>query len=137
MANALFDHWKEELHDAAYNIISATLKMDLIDTADDNPAVASDDFYDDITGAAVEATATLGSKSNTTPGNGALDAADGSWSSVSGDQCEETLGWVDTGGGASTDPLVFSMDTFSSGMPVTPNSGDINFSFNASGIFSY
>lgn len=137
MANALFDFWKEELHDAAYNIISATLKQDLIDTADDNPAVATDDFYNDIAAGAAVATATLGSKSNTSPGNGALDAADGTWSSVSGDQSEEVLGWVDTGGASSTDPLVYSMDTFSSGMPVTPNGGDINFSFNASGIFSY
>ncbi len=137
MANALFDFFKEELHDAAYNLITGTVKQDLIDTADDNPDTAVDDFYDDITGAAVEATATLGSKSNTTPGNGAFDAADGTWSAVTGDECEEVLGWLDTAGAASTDPLIYSMDTFSAGMPVTPNGGDINFTFNASGIFSY
>lgn len=134
--NGIFDFWKEELHDASYDIISADLKQELIDQDDVEPSTSTHDFFDDISAASV-ASATLGSKSNTTPGNGALDAADGSWSSVTGDQAEEVVGWVDTGGVSSTDPLVYKMDTFTSGMPVTPNSGDINFAFHASGIFSY
>lgn len=137
MANALFDFFKEELHDASYNVISGTVKQDLIDTSDDDPSVSADDFYDDITSAAIEATATLTGKSNTSPGNGALDAADGSWSSASGDPCEEVLGWLDTAGVGSTDPLIYSLDSFSSGMPVTLNGGDVNYTVNASGLYSY
>lgn len=134
MANALFNSIKGSILDGGVNFGSATIKIDLIDTADDNPDVATDDFYDDITSAAVESTATLASV--TTSSAGVLDSADPTFSAVSGDQCEEVLMWIDTGGASSTDPLVAAYDTFSSGMPVTPNSGDIEVVVNASGWFA-
>lgn len=134
MANALFNSIKGRILDGSDNFGSATIKIDLIDTADDDPAVASDDFYDDIAAGAAESTATLASV--TTSAAGVLDSADPTFSAVSGDQCEEVLMWIDTGGASSTDPLVAAYDTFSSGMPVTPNGGDIEVTVNASGWFA-
>lgn len=109
------------------------MKVILIDTADDDPNTTTDDFLDDILAAAREETATLAS---TTVTSGTFDAADTTFTAAAGDVCEELLIYDDTGGADSTDPLYVSFDTFSSGMPVTPNSGDIQIVWNVSGIFS-
>ena len=45
--------------------------------------------------------------------------------------------YEDNAGAASTDPLLLYFDTFSSGMPVTPNGGNIVVVWNASGIFTF
>ena len=134
MANAVFSLTKGVILDGGINFGSATLKIDLIDTADDDPNTSTDDFYDDITAAAVEATATLASVTTSTAG--VLDSADPTFSAVTGDPCEEILLWNDTGGASTTDHLVASYDTFGSGMPVTPNGGDIAVTVNASGWLS-
>ena len=134
MANALFSLTKGVILDGGINFGSATIKVDLLDTADDDPNVSTDDFYDDIAAGAAEETATLGS--NTTSTTGTFDSADPTFSAASGDACEELLLWNDTGGASSTDHLVASYDTFTSGMPVTPNGGDITVTVNASGWFT-
>jgi len=119
--------------DGGINFGSATLKVSLIDAADVTVNTATHDFYDDIS-AGVVATATLASV--TTSADGVLDSADPTFSSVTGDTCESLILWNDTGGAASTDHLVAYYDTFTSGMPVTPNSGDIEVTVNASGWFA-
>lgn len=43
--------------------------------------------------------------------------------------------FVDTGN-AATDALICYIDSASSGLPVTPNGGDIVISWSASGIFT-
>jgi hypothetical protein len=133
MANALHASFKGFLLDGGYNLGSATIKIDLIDAADITIDPATHDFYDDIS-AGVVATATLASV--TTSSAGVLDSADPTFSAVTGDQSEEIEMWIDTGGASSTDPLVANYDTFSSGMPVTPNGGDIEVTVNASGWFA-
>src|SRR5690606_7905573 len=75
--------------------------------------------------------ATLGSKSYS---NGVFDAADVTYSSVTGDSAEALVIYIDTGT-ASTSRLVAYLDTGWSGLPVTPNGGDIKLEFDASGIF--
>ena len=133
MANTVFAPTKGVILDGGINFGTATLKVDLIDTADDDPNTTTDDFYDDITAAAIESTATLASVTTSTTGR--LDSADPTFSAASGDVSEELLLWNDTGGASSTDHLVASYDTFTSGMPVTQNGGDITVQVHANGWF--
>lgn len=117
--------------DGGLDFLADTIKVSLIDGADYTYSSAHD-FQDDIA-AGVEETATLGTKTTTA---GAFDSADPTFTAAAGDPCEYVILWSDTGGAASTDPLIAYFDTFSSGMPVTLNGGDVTLTVNASGWFS-
>jgi hypothetical protein len=54
---------------------------------------------------------------------------------VTGNSAEALVFYIDTGT-AATSRLVSYIDSGFSGLPVTPNGGDITLSFNASGIFA-
>jgi hypothetical protein len=75
---------------------------------------------------------TLASKSVT---NGTFDAADVTFTSVTGVSVEALIIFKDTGT-AGTSSLICFIDVAASGLPVTPNGGNITVTFNASGIFS-
>src|SRR3989304_2930968 len=138
MANALFTSYKVLMLGsgtlADYN--DDTIKAMFVDHADDTPVAATDDNIDDILSAArVPATAscpTLGTK--TTP-SGTADAADSTFTSLSGDPVESLILFKDTGTESTSSLMVF-FDTFASGMPLTPNGGNVTVQWNASGIFS-
>jgi len=132
MANALYTSAKVLALTTGLNLASGTVKVDLIDTGTYTFS-AGHDFYNDVSGT-VGSSATLGSKTTT---NGVFDAADSTFSAVSGNSVEAFLIWVDTGGASSTDPLIAFFDTSITGAPVTPNGGDIVLQYNASGIFSF
>ena len=132
MANALAASIKKQFLDGDRDLLSETVKVSLIDHNDVTPNPATHDYYNDVQSGEV-AVATLASKTTT---GGSFDAADPTFSAVSGDQAEGVVVWVDTAGASSTDPLVAIYDTFSSGMPVTPNGGDITLTVAASGFFS-
>lgn len=114
------------------NLASGTIKVDLIDTGTYTYS-SSHDFYNDVTGT-VGSSATLGSKTTT---NGVFDAADSTFSAVTGNSVEGLIFWEDTGGASSTDPLDLYFDTGITGAPVTPNGGDIVVQYNGSGIFAF
>lgn len=79
------------------------------------------DNLDDITaGARIATSSALASKTVT---NGVADAADVTWSAVSGDPSEVVIIYKDTGV-ESTSRLIAYIDT-ATGLPVTPNGGDI------------
>lgn len=63
---------------------------------------------------------------------GTVDAADTVFTSVSGNQSEEIVIYQDTGTPA-TSPLVVRFDT-ATGLPVTPNGGNITVVWSGSGI---
>jgi hypothetical protein len=142
MANTLSDYFKEEMLAGTHDLIADTVKNVLIDTGTDSLNLTVDDFYDDLNSAAIptsNGTGTLASKSNTSPGNGAFDSADPVMSACSDGTSRnfEHMGlYVDTAGAASTDPWVANYDTFTSGMPVTPNSGDVTTQVHANGWFT-
>ena len=93
---------------------------------------AADTFLSDITAGAVIGTAqTL---NNTTVLNGLFDADDVTFTAVSGAQVVTLLIYIDTGTPA-TSRLVAWLDTGVTGLPVTPNGGNISVTWNASGIF--
>ena len=131
MANAIYPKWKEAVLNGGTNVaLSGTVKVTLVDLADYTYSAAHD-FIDDIPSAARVATATLGTKTYT---NGLFDAADSTFTAVTGDQSEALVIWIDTGV-EGTSRLVAFFDTGVTGLPVTPNGGDINVTWNASGIF--
>ena len=78
-----------------------------------------------MTGAAIVATsANLGTKTYT---NGTFDTADFTFTAVTGDVSEALIIYIDTGS-AATSRLVCYRDTNVTGLPVTPNGGDITVS---------
>jgi hypothetical protein len=66
--------------------------------------------------------------------NGLFDGDNVTYTGVTGNSVEALVIYVDTGT-ASTSRLVAFIDTGVTGLPVTPNGGDITITWNASGIF--
>ena len=138
MANALYNPFKEQLLSNATAIdldeAGDTVKATLIDSADYTFSAAHDEYsggsQDVPTAAKVAESADLGSQTTT---NGTFDTADFSWTAVSGDQSEAVILWDDT---VTNDRLMAFYDTGITGMPVTPNGGNINVTVNASGWFA-
>lgn len=132
MANSLYTKGKENLLSGSINLTSDTIKVQLIDAADYTVNLSTHDYLDDVAGAALVGTAVaLGSKTFT---NGTFDAADSTFTSVTGDQSEALIIYKDTGSSA-TSPLIAYIDT-ATGLPVTPTGANIIVTWHASGIFS-
>lgn len=125
MANAIYPKWKEAvIQGSANSSLAGNVKAILVDTAD-YTYDAAHDFLDDVTGAAIVATsANLGTKTYT---NGTFDTADFTFTAVTGDVSEALIIYIDTGS-AATSRLVCYRDTSVTGLPVTPNGGDITVS---------
>lgn len=64
---------------------------------------------------------------------GVFDHADATWTSVTGASCE-SLDYYKDSGTASTSPLIANIDS-ATGLPVTPNGGNITWAPNASGVW--
>jgi len=144
MANATYDAWKQELLGDAggpghgtTDFEADNFKMILLDAADHTTNTATDADHANLTAGGIVATsANMTSMAVTiAAGTATVDCADFTWSAVTGDQSEEVVFYKDSGVSA-TSLLIINFDTFGSGMPVTPNGGDINVTVNASGIFT-
>ena len=133
MANAIYTKYKEALIGGGSNVdLSAgTVKVALVDTGTYTYS-SSHDYYDDVSAAVVGTPQTIGSKSFT---SGTFDGADVTFTAVSGSTVEALVIYVDSGSSA-TSPLVAYIDTSVTGLPITPNGGDISIAWNASGIFT-
>ena len=138
MANALYPKWKEQLlqFTANNNLSAGTVKCALVDTGVYTYS-AADQFYDNGTGTDVQSATvgtpqTIGSKTFT---NGVFDGADVTFTAVTGNSVEALVLYIDTGTG-TTSPLVAYIDTSVTGLPVTPNGGDITVTWNGTGIFA-
>lgn len=133
MANALYPLWKEQLlqFTANNNLSAGTVKVALIDTGTYTYSAAHQ-FYTSASAAAVGTPQTIGSKTFT---NGVFNGADVTFTAVTGSSVEALIIYIDTGS-AATSPLVAYIDTSVTGLPVTPNGGDISITWNASGIFA-
>ena len=132
MANAWFWKGLQAIGSAGINFPSDTIKVGLWSTAY-TPAIQTDQFFGIAVpgGAVIAAGVALTSVSLT--GAGAVNAANTTWTSVSGSQASYIGGYKDTGT-ANTSPLLFLIDT-ATGLPVTPNGGNINAAW-ASGIIA-
>ena len=140
MANALYPKFKEKILNPgtlgttsgdAVDLVDDTIKIALVDTGT-YTYNSTHEFYSSVSSAVVGTPQTLGTKTVT---SGAFDAADPTFTSVSGNSVEALVIYKDTGT-ASTSSLIAYIDVASSGLPVTPNGGNITVTFNASGIFS-
>lgn len=121
MASVVYKSAKQKFLSGTLDLTSLTLKAVLVDTADYTFSAAHD-FLDDVpSGARVGTPQTLASKTVT---DGVFDAADITFTSVTGDQCEAIIIYEDSGSEATSD-LICYIDT-ATGLPVTPNGGNIN-----------
>lgn len=138
MANAIYTAYLNGIlgaHATYVDLDANTIKLVLTDHGVDTPVPSTDDFYDDISAGTVNSLSTaLGTKTVGTVGAGVFDAADLSpaFTAVSGATVESISMLKDTGT-PGTSNLIAYWDT-ATGLPLTPNGGDVNVSFNASGI---
>jgi hypothetical protein len=132
MANAIYPKWKEALLQASSNSsLGGTVKVVLIDAADYTYSTAHE-FYSSAVAGAVGTPQTIGTKTFV---NGTFDGDNVTFTAVTGDQSEALLIFIDTGNNA-TSRLVAYIDTGVTGLPVTPNGGDITVTWSGSGIFT-
>lgn len=99
------------------------------------PDAANDDFYDDTSSGLIGTAYTLGAKTVGVLAVGVFDNTVDpapAFTAVSGATVEYLCLFKDTGT-PSTSNLICFWDT-ATGLPLTPNGGDVNLTFNASGI---
>ena len=132
MANAIYPKYKEAILQSAANsnLSAGTVKVALVDTGTYTYSSAHE-FYSSVTGV-VGTPQTIGSKTLT---NGVFDGADVSFTAVTGATVEALIIYIATGTAGSS-RLVAFIDTGVTNLPVTPNGGNIDITWNASGIFA-
>ena len=121
MANALYDKGREGFLDGTIDWDTNDIRVILVDVADYTVDLAAHDNLDDV--AAGARVAVSGALSNKTVTNGVADADNGTFSAVTGDVSEALVIYKHTGT-ESTSRLIAYIDT-ATGLPVTPNGGDI------------
>jgi hypothetical protein len=133
MANALYPLWKQQLFSFAANnnMSTGNVTVALIDTGTYTYSAAHQ-FWSSASGSVVGTPQVIGSKTFT---NGVFDGADVTFPSVTGNTAEALIIYIDTGT-AGTSPLVAFIDVGVTGLPVTPNGGNIAVTWNATGIFA-
>lgn len=129
MASVIYPKAKESLLKADLDLDS-TIRAVLIDTGTYTYNAAHDN-YDDLSGVVGSESDALASKTFT---DGVFDAADITFTAVTGNTVEAIVLFLDTGT-AGTDKLIAYIDS-ATGLPVTPNGGDIDIGWNASGILA-
>jgi hypothetical protein len=137
MANRFFNSFKNNLLDVgaagAIDFNTDIIKVALIDEGV-YAYSAAHDFLNDVTGI-VGTAQTITTPTVGTVGAGVFDGDNVTFTGVSGASVEALLLYKDTGT-AATSALIGLIDQVAGGLPVTPNSGDIIITWNASGILS-
>lgn len=108
------------------------IRIVLYDEGADALNLADVDLADILAGARIAVSANLSSKTVGSVGDGIFDHADEVFSSVTGASVESLVYYEHTGSD-STAPLMFNLDTWT-GLPVTPNGGDITAAPAAGGV---
>lgn len=132
MPNAIYPKYKEAvIQSSANSSLTGTVKVALVDTGTYTYSAAHE-FLSSLSGV-VGTAQTIGATKSYT--NGVFDGGDVTFTAVSGATVEALVLYIDTGT-AGTSRLVAYIDTGVTGLPVTPNGGDITITWNASGIFA-
>jgi hypothetical protein len=131
MANAIYPLYKQALLDGSANvdINDLTVKVALVDTGVYTYSAAHE-FLTSLTGVV----GTAQTIAATTVANGLFDGDNVTYSGVTGNSVEALVIYIDTTV-AATSRLVAYIDSGVTGLPVTPNGGDITVTWNVSGIF--
>lgn len=126
MANALFDAGRQAFLEGSIAWLTANIKLVLVDHGQDTPLPATDANLSDIeAGARIATSGNFAGKSTT---SGVADANDVTLTSVTGASCESVVIYRDFGGASTSNLLVF-IDV-ATGLPVTPNGGNITVQWN-------
>lgn len=135
MANAIYPKWKQSAMagdsntDLDNNTSTDGVYAVLVDTGTYTYS-ATHQFYSDLSGI-------VGSEQrivSPTVANGLLDGDDVTFSAVTGNSVEALVIFRKNSGANTTWRLFAYIDTGATGLPVTPNGGDIIVNWNASGI---
>jgi hypothetical protein len=119
MANRLYDAGRQAFLEGGIAWLTANIKVALVDAGVYTPNTATDDFLNDI----ASVIATSGNLASKTSTAGVADAADFTFTAVTGAQSEYLVIYKDTGT-SSTSNLIALIDT-ATNLPITPNGGDI------------
>lgn len=123
MASALYDLYRQAALDADVDWTADTIKAALVRSSAYTPNMATDQFMSTVVagGATVARSSAFASKTSTA---GVADAADITFTTVAaGAAIQYIVIFKDTGSDA-TSPVIALIDT-ATGLPVTPNGGDI------------
>jgi len=133
VANSVYPKAKKAILDADVDLLADTIKIVLCTSS--YTYSTSHDFLDDISaGNRVATSSALSSKTTT---DGAFDAADVTFTALTGSTVARWVLFKDTGT-ESTSALIAYFDTVSGGgaLSFTPSGGNFTLSFGASGIFT-
>lgn len=131
MANGIYIKGKEGILNGSINWLTDNIKIALVDTGAYTVNLSTHTYLSDVpSGAIIATSANLDSK--TVSGN-AADAADVTFSSVTGASVEAIVVYKDTGSTA-TSRLISYIDT-GTGLPFTPNAGNIQVQWSTNGVF--
>lgn len=122
MANALYDGGREGILDGSISVSSGAVQA-LLATSGYTPNTATHRNVSDVgSGNIVARSSAFASKTET---GGVFDAADITFPAVTGSACAYIILYINNGGVDSTSRLIGIIDT-ATGLPVTPNGGDIS-----------
>lgn len=127
MANALYDKARERFLTADLNWMAVEIKALLVNTASYTVNLATDLTVADIP-EGMRVKVSNASFITKTATGGAADAADITFAAVSGDNCEAIVIYQHVDGNPSNNKLIAYIDT-ATGLPITPNGGDIIVTF--------
>lgn len=136
MANAIYPKYKQSLLGADANSAitgsgTTGLYVALVDTGTYTYSAAHQ-FYSDLSGVV----GTDQEITSPTLTSGTVDGNDVTFTAVSGASVEALALYRKNAGANTTWRLIAYIDTSVTGLPVTPNGGDITITWNASGIFT-
>lgn len=137
MANAIYPKYKEALIQASANSAlngsgTTGVYCALVDTGTYTYSAAHQ-YYSDLSGV-VGTDQEIGATKTYT--NGVFSGANITFPSVTGASVEALVIYVKNAGANTTWRLVAYIDTSVTGLPVTPNGGNISVTWNGSGIFA-
>lgn len=121
MTNQLYDKARQRFLTAQINWTTATIKAVLVSTSTYTVNASSHEYLSDI--GTTSRIATSSAFTTPTATSGAADADDVTFSSVTGSAIGAIVIYSE-GSGDSTSPLIAYIDS-ASGLPITPNGGDI------------
>ena len=147
MANALYGLGRQAFLKGLIDWTETTgsdIKIALIDRTDYTVSINVDQYmnYDTVPDAASIPGGISGNLASLTSTLGVADAANIVLTAVAaGDAADDVIVFMDGGDAGATqsgtnDLLIAYYDTFASGMPVTPNGGDITVAWHSSGLFA-
>lgn len=136
MADAFYEHERNAVFGVVVHsfpdLDTDDIRVVLYDEGADALNLADQDLADILAGARIAVSANLTSKTVGVVAVGVFDHADEVFVAVTGASVESMVYYKHTGTD-STSPLIFNIDS-ATGLPVTPNGGNITWSPNASGV---